>query len=120
MKFVLKVLASTFAVIVTAYLLPGVEVQDFMTAVLVALVMAFLNSVIKPMLIVLTIPVTILTLGFFLLVINALLIELAAYAVNGFAVDGFWWAVLFSLILSVFNSMFNGLNSDTNTKPEKY
>ena len=77
MKWIVKLFANTVAVILTAYLLPGVHVKDFMTAVLVAIILALLNNFLKPILIILTIPVTIFTLGLFLLVINAVIILLA-------------------------------------------
>lgn len=104
MNLILRILGSAIGVVLLAYFLPGVRVESFTTAVIVAAVLAFFNAVLKPVLVVLTIPVTIVTLGLFLLVINALLIELAAFTVDGFYVDGFWWALLFSLILSFFNS----------------
>ena len=85
----------------SSYLLPGVHITGFLSAVVLALVLAVLNTIVKPILIFLTIPVTILTLGLFLLVINALLILLAGVIVPGFIVDGFWWALLFSLVLSI-------------------
>ena len=100
LSFLLKVLVSTFAVFITAYLLPGVMVDQFTTAIVVAVLLAIFNTLLKPVLIILTIPVTILTLGLFLLVINALIIQLTAYIVRGFEVGNFWWAVLFSVILS--------------------
>lgn len=101
MSFLVKVLVSTFAVVITAYLLSGVVVPDFMTALVVAFVLAVLNALLKPILIILTIPVTIMSLGLFLLVINAFIIQITAYVVSGFEVNSFWWAVLFSIILSI-------------------
>lgn len=103
MNFILKLLVSTFAVVITSYLLPeaNVHVDKFTTAIVVAFVLALLNSLLKPVLIILTIPVTILSFGLFLLVINAFIIQLAGYFVPGFIVKGFWWALLFSIILSL-------------------
>lgn len=86
-----------------------------MSALLVAVVLAFLNSIVKPILTMLTIPITILTLGFFLLAINAFIIIFAEKLVSGFHVNGFWWALLFSLILSVCTGILNmlfGVNED--------
>ena len=100
MNFILKVLMSGVAVLVGAYFLPGVDVSSFGTALLVALVLAVLNALVKPILIILTIPITILTLGLFLLVINAFIILMADGLVPGFDVGGFLWALLFSLLLS--------------------
>jgi putative membrane protein len=76
---------------------------------MVAVVLAFLNSIVKPVLTVLTIPITIFTLGFFLLVINALIIIFAEKLVSGFHVYGFWWALLFSLLLSLCTGILNML-----------
>lgn len=116
MEGVVRFLLNGLAVLLTAYLLPGVHVEHYGHALLVALVLSFANVLVKPLLIVFTIPLTIVTFGLFLLVINALVIMLVDSLVPGFSVDGFWWALLFSLILSVFNSLFNDL---TKKKPEK-
>src|SRR5471030_3267801 len=103
MNFLLKLALSTIAVIVSAYVIPGVRVYSFFTAFMVAVVLSMLNVFLKPLLIILTIPITLLTLGLFLLVINGLLILLTAHIVKGFYVDGFWHAFLFSIILSAVN-----------------
>ncbi len=112
MNWIIRILLNGLAVVLTAYLLPGVSVTDYWTAIIVALVLAIANVIVKPVLIVLTIPITILTMGLFLLAINALIILIADYFVDGFTVDGFWWALLFSLILSLFNSMFGDLTRE--------
>ncbi|MBC7850110.1 MAG: phage holin family protein [Chitinophagaceae bacterium] len=109
MNMIIRFLVSGLAVVLTAYLLPGASLTDFWTALIVALVLSLVNIFVKPLLIVFTIPITFVTLGLFLLVINALMILLTDYFVSGFDVDGFWWALLFSLILSLFNSLFNDL-----------
>lgn len=110
MNGILKFLLSGLAVVLTAYLLEqGVHVEHYGYALLVAALISVANVVVKPILILFTIPITILTLGLFLLVINAIIILLVDYFVPGFRVDGFWWALGFSLILSVFNSMFGAL-----------
>jgi putative membrane protein len=101
MNFILKLLATTLAVIITTYLLPGVKVDSFFIALLVAVVLSFFNAFLKPLLIILTLPITLLTLGLFLLVINALIIILTAYLVPGFEVNGFLLALAFSIILSL-------------------
>ena len=114
MKFILRLLLSALAVILLANILPGVEVSAFGSAVLVALVLSLLNLIVKPILVILTLPVTILTLGLFLLVINALIILLASSLVSGFSVDGFWQALLFSLLLSILESvLFAFLKEDS-------
>lgn len=100
-----QIVVAGLAVILTAFILPGISVSDFFTGVVIAALLALLNLTVKPVLIFLTIPITLLTLGLFLLVINALMVLLAAEIVTGFIVDGFWWALLFSLILSLINSL---------------
>lgn len=109
MNGVVRFLLSGLAVLLAAYLLPGVTVEHYGYALLVAVVLALANVLVKPLLVILTIPLTIFTFGLFLLVINALIILLVDYLVPGFHVDNFWWALLFSLILSLFNSMFTDL-----------
>lgn len=101
MGFLLKLLVSSLAVFFGAYILDGVYLDGFPTAILVALLMGFLNAFLRPILVILTIPITLLTFGLFLLVINAAIILLADYALTGFAVDSFFTAVLFSIIVSV-------------------
>lgn len=105
MNLILKIVLTAVAVLVIAHFLPGVSVVNFTNAVIVAVVLALLRVTIKPLLIILTLPVTIVTLGLFLLVINALIILLADNLIDGFHVTGFWIALLFSLILSVFESI---------------
>jgi putative membrane protein len=111
MQFIIQLIISTLAVLISSYLLPGVSIEDnsFFTALVVAAVLAFLNAIVKPIMIVLTIPITVVTLGFFLLVINALMILFAARLVPGFHVNGFWWALLFSLILSIVTSILESI-----------
>jgi putative membrane protein len=112
MNLIIRFLLSGVAVMLAAYLLPGVHVNEYWDALLVAVLVSIANMVVRPILIVLTIPITILTLGLFLLVINALMILGVDYFVDGFSVDGFWWALGFSLILSIFNSLFGDLTSE--------
>ncbi len=103
---VLNWLTSAVAVFLSAYILPGVSLDGFTTALVLAVVLAAINIVLRPIIIILTLPLTVLTLGLFALVINALLIMLASFIVPGFVVSGFWWALAFSLILSVVNTVF--------------
>ena len=112
MNIIIRFLLSGVAVMLTAYLLPGVEVQDYWAALLVAVLISLSNVIIKPILVVLTIPITIISLGLFLLVINAIIILMVDSLVDGFEVDGFWWALGFSLILSIFNSLFGDLTKE--------
>ena len=109
MPFIPKLLITSVAILIAGYLLPGIHVSTFWTALLVALVLSFLNVFLKPLMVVLTIPFTVITFGLFLLVINALIIMIAGSWVNGFKVDGFWWAMLFSIILSVISSLLESL-----------
>ena len=114
MNVIVRFLLSGVAVMLTAYLLPGAHVQDYWAALLVAVLVSLSNVIVRPILVIFTIPITILTLGLFLLVINAVIILMVDYFVDGFSVDGFWWALAFSLILSVFNSLFSDLTKDKN------
>ena len=104
MKFVLKILITTVNAFVLANILPGIEISDIFNALAVAIILAILDATVKPILIVLTFPVTIVTLGLFLFVINAIIILTAEYFIDGFQIAGFWHAVLFSILLSLFNS----------------
>lgn len=107
MNIIIHWLIATVAVIISAFLIPGVHVGGFLSALVAAVVLGFLNTFIKPLLILFTLPINILTLGLFTLVINALLILLASAVVPGFRVDGFWWAVLFSIVLAIVNIVFD-------------
>jgi putative membrane protein len=109
MNFLIRLLVSALAAMLSAYLLPGVKIDNFITALILALVLAVLNLLVKPVLIILTLPVTIVTLGLFLLVINAIIILLASHLVSGFRVNGFWWALLFSIVMTIINSFMHGL-----------
>jgi len=106
MNFLFKILITTVNVFILAAILPGVEIvnNNIFTAVIVALVLAVLDAIVKPLLILFTLPATILTLGLFLFVINACIILIDAHFVHGFKVDSFWHAMLFSILLSFFNS----------------
>lgn len=109
MKFIIKILLTAISVVILAKILPGVGVESYGTAIIVAVVLALLNFIVKPILVILTLPVTIITLGLFLLIINACIILLADYFVSGFSVVNIWWALLFSLLLSILQSIFESL-----------
>ncbi|MCK5209862.1 MAG: phage holin family protein [Cyclobacteriaceae bacterium] len=109
-NFIIRLLLSAIAVFICATVLPGAHVDSFLIAIVVAGVLAVLNVLIKPLLVILTIPITIVTLGLFLLVINTILVMSANWLVPGFSLDGFWWALIFSVLLSIINSVFGGLN----------
>jgi len=106
MNIVLRIIISAVVAFALSYILSGVHIQSFVTALILAIVLGLLNLFVKPILVILTLPITIFTFGLFLFVINALIILLAAKFVTGFRVDGFWWAFLFSLLLSVLTSFF--------------
>ena len=109
MNLLLRILITGGLVLLIAHFMPGVHVASFTTALIVAIVLGLLNIFIKPILVLLTLPVTILTLGLFLLVINALIILLCTNIVGGFHVDSFWTALIFSIILSLLQSLMNGI-----------
>lgn len=105
MKLILRLLVTAALVLLIANFLPGVIVTSFGTAVIVAVVLGLLNVFIKPILVILTFPVTVITLGLFLLVINAIIIIFCTYIVGGFKVESFWTALFFSIILSILQSI---------------
>ena len=106
MNILLRIVISAVVAFGLSYVLSGVHINSFVTAFILAIVLGLLNIFVKPILIILTLPITIFTFGLFLFVINALIILLAAKFISGFRVDGFWWALLFSLLLSVLTSFF--------------
>ena len=107
-KWITKTLLSALAVFFISWLLPGVTIQEsYLYAIIVAIVISVLNTFVKPILVVLTLPATILSLGLFMWVINAGIIMLADYFLEGFVVTSFWWALLFSALLSIINSFLN-------------
>jgi putative membrane protein len=106
MNFIVRIIVTAAVAFGLSYILrSGIQIDSFWTALLLALVLAILNAIIKPILIILTFPITIITLGLFLFVINALMILLTSHLVEGFKVNGFWWALLFSLLLSTISSL---------------
>lgn len=107
MKFLLKTLITAVNVFLLAAILPGIAIDNFYTAIIVSLVLAVLDFVLKPLLIFLTLPATILTFGLFLFVINAIIILIDAYLIGGFKIDGFWYALLFSMVLSFLTSFID-------------
>lgn len=116
MKILVRLIISAIAVLVTDLLLPGVSLGDMsetnglLTALLVAAVLGLLNALLKPVLILLTLPVTVVTLGLFLLVINAVIVLIADHLIDGFTVRSFWWALGFSLLLSLVSSILSSFD----------
>ncbi len=107
MAFLISLLLGTIAVFVAAYILPGVRVDGWTTALILAIVMGLINAFIRPILLLLTLPINILTLGLFTFVVIALCVMLASAIVPGFHVDGFWWAMAFGVVLAIINSFIN-------------
>ena len=101
MKTLIHFIVSALAILVTAYILPGVHVDGIVAALVLAVVLGVINTILRPILVFLTLPLTIVTLGLFILVINGLLIMLASYIVPGFTVASFWWALLFGIVLAI-------------------
>ncbi len=110
MKILTYLLLNGFAVFVAAYILPGIVVDGYLTAVIVAVVFGLLNTFLKPILTLLTLPLTVLTLGLFLLIINILIVFLTDKLVAGFQVQGWFYALLFSLVVTLITSFLSLLN----------
>ena len=109
MSILISWFVSALAILAASYLLPGVHIAGFLTALVVAVVLGIINAIIKPILVILTLPINILTLGLFTLVINAFLVLLTCAIVPGFKVDGFLWALIFSIVLSIINMFLHSL-----------
>jgi putative membrane protein len=109
MKFIARILITALSILIIDHFLKGIEMSDWTVSILVAVVLGFLNAIVKPILQILTIPITIFTLGLFLLVINAGLILLAERLVSGFLVDGFFTALWFSIWLSIVSGILNAI-----------
>lgn len=109
MGLILQIILSSVAVYFTAWLLPGISVKSFGTAIIVAIVIGLLNAILKPILQFLSFPITVLTLGLFLLVINTIIILIAGAIVSNFHVENFWWALLFSIIMSIVVSILEAI-----------
>lgn len=104
MNFLIRLLIAAFIAYGLSTILSGVHIPDFKDALILVLLLAVLNAIVKPVLILLTLPITILTFGLFLFVINVIIISLADWLMNGIRIDGFWWTLLFSLLLSAMSS----------------
>lgn len=109
MTLLLVWILNAVALLVVAYVLPGITVASFGSALLAAVVLGLLNMLIKPLLVVLTLPLTVVTLGLFLLIINALLFWFAGSILEGFKVNGFWWAFAGAIVYSIVTTLLAGL-----------
>lgn len=105
MKTLIHFTVSAIAILITAYILPGVYISSLLTAFVLAVILGVINLTLRPVLVMLTLPITVMTLGFFILIINGLLIMLAGYIVPGFSVANFWWAFLFGIVLAIVSSV---------------
>jgi len=110
MQFIINLVVNGFAVFIASYLLPGVQVKDFFTAIVVSIVLGIANTILKPILVILTLPITIVSLGLFYIVINGLLILLTSAIVPGFTVKNLLWAIIFSFVLSIVNWFLHTLS----------
>ena len=113
MKMLLRLLVTSLAAFAAAKLLPGIHIDGYLNAILLVIILGLLNIFLKPILVILTLPITVFTLGLFLLVINALIILLASHWTWGVQVDGFWWAFLFSIVLAIFSSLLTRIAGGT-------
>lgn len=114
MKFILRTLISAGAIALLAFVLSGIHITGgFWYIVLIALVLSLLNTFVRPLLVFFTLPATIISMGLFLLVINAGIVMLADYFMEGLVVDSFWWALLFSILLSIITSVANNILKPT-------
>lgn len=104
-----KILVGGISILIADLLLSGVVVDSWVTGFILAGVIILINFTLKPILVLLTLPITLITFGLFLLVINAIVVLIAAYFIPGFTVDGFWWALGFAILLSIINGIF-GIN----------
>jgi putative membrane protein len=112
MKILIHLVLSALAVFITAQVLPGVTLDGYAAALLVAVVLGVVNAVLRPILLVLTLPINILSLGLFTFVIIGGLVELVSFLVPGFRVASFWWALAFALVLWVINGFFHLLGKE--------
>ncbi len=109
MEIILVWILNAVALLIVAYILPGITVASFGSALIAALVLGLLNTLVKPVLILLTLPITIVTLGLFLLVLNALVFWFAGSVLKGFQVNGFWWALLGAFVYSIVSGLLSRL-----------
>lgn len=109
MNFIIRILITALVAFGLTKVLSGVHINNFSSAIVFAIILSVLNAIVKPILVLLTFPITIVTLGLFLLVINAFIIIISAKLMDSMVVDGFWWALLFSILLTIITSILNGL-----------
>jgi putative membrane protein len=106
-SLILRLLLNAVVILALGQLLSGVTIDSYVTAIVVAAILAFLNSFVKPVLVILTLPITIFSLGIFLLFVNAFIILITVKLVDGFYVENIWWAILFSILLAILQSFLH-------------
>lgn len=109
MKLIIRILVGALALLLVAEFVPGITLDGLYPAIIAAVILGFLNAIVRPILVILTLPITVLTLGLFMFVINAALFMFAASFIDGFSVDSFWLALLGSLLVSILTSVGNRL-----------
>lgn len=109
MKFLVDLIIRALVLLLTTYLVPGFRIDSYVTALVVALVLAVLNILVKPLLVILTLPVTILTLGLFYFVINAILLIIASRLIDGFRIESFGTAIIASIVIATISALLNAL-----------
>ena len=109
MRFLVRLVLNGLAIIIAAWLLPGIHITSSLSALLAGVILGFVNAIVRPVLFFLTLPLTLLTLGLFIFVLNAICFALTAWLVPGFSVDGFFSAVFGALLVSVVSWILNGL-----------
>ncbi len=112
MNFLVRLIIAALSLVVVAYVVPGIEVDSFYIALISAFILGVLNAVVRPILVVLTLPITILTMGIFIFVINAGIFLFVARFIDGFSVDSFWYALLGSVLVSIVSGVANKLAKD--------
>lgn len=106
MNMLMRIIINSVVAFGLSYILSGISIDSFWTAIILAIVLGILNAIVKPLLVIITFPITLVTFGLFLFVINALIIILADKLLDGFQTKNFWWALLFGLLLSIVSSLF--------------
>jgi len=109
MRFLARLLLNGVAIIVAAWSLPGIHITGPLPALVAGVILGFVNAIVRPVLFLLTLPFTLITLGLFIFVLNAICFGLTAWLVPGFSVDGFWWALLGALLVSIVSWILNGV-----------
>ncbi len=118
-QYITRILITAAAALIASWMLKGVQIDSSLTAILVAVVLGLLNTFVKPVLILLTIPITVFTLGLFLLVINIIIVKWVATLVPGFTVANWWAALWFSIIVSIFSTVIQSLTKTNNAENEE-